>query len=109
MCRRKFEMKLTTRHTSTGRAISIETDEELDLKCHGVFVDACRLAEHPEYSMIDVDLLNTRNIRASGVAMLLMLRELTGWESARIRLLNCNPEIRKQLMTSIVGQQLQVV
>lgn len=102
-------MKLSTRHTSTGRVITIEADEELDLKSHGVFVDACRLTEQPEHSTIDVDLMRTRTIRASGVAMLLMLRELTGWESPRIRLLNCNLDIRNQLVTSKVGHQFQIV
>jgi hypothetical protein len=102
-------MKLTTSHTSIGRVISIETDEELDLKSHGVFVDACRLAGHPEQSTIDVNLMKTRKIRGSGVDMLLMLRELTGFESNRIRLINCNPEIRNQLITSKVGQHFQVV
>jgi len=102
-------MKLTTSHTSIGRVISIETDEELDLKSQGVFVDACRLAEDSEHNIIDVDLRRTQKIRASGVAMLLMLRELTGWEAPRIRLRNSNPDIRKQLMKSIVSQQLQIV
>jgi anti-anti-sigma regulatory factor len=101
-------MKLSTHHTSTGKVISIETDEELSLKSHSVFVDACRLAE-PEHSTIDVDLVRTRSIRGSGVAMLLMLRELTGWEGGRIRLLNCHPDIRSQLMRSQLGQQFQVV
>ncbi len=102
-------MKISSSYSSAGRVISIETDEELDLTSHGVFVDACRLAEYPDCSSIDVNLIKTRNIRASGVAMLLMLRELTGWECSRIRLLNCHPEIRKKLMGSQVGQQLQVV
>jgi hypothetical protein len=105
----EITMKLSTQHTSTGQVISIETDKELDLKSHSVFVDACRLAEHPEHSRIDVDLMRTRNIRGSGVAMLLMLRELTGWDSSRIRLLNCTAEIRNQLMKSTVGQQFQMV
>jgi len=102
-------MKLSTIHTSTGRVITIETDEELDLKSHSVFVDACRLAEYPDQTHIDVNLRNTRHIRGSGIAMLLMLRELTGWERNRIRLVNCSPEIRGQLSTSKVGNQLQVV
>jgi hypothetical protein len=102
-------MKLSTSNSSTGKVISIETDQELDLKAHGVFVDACRLAEHPEHNTIDVDLRKTRKIRTSGMAMLLMLRELTGWEAPRIRLRNSNPDIRKQLMKSIVSKQLQVV
>jgi anti-anti-sigma regulatory factor len=102
-------MKLTTSHASIGRVITIETDEELDLKSHGVFVDACNLAEHSEQSTIDVNLIKTRKIRGSGVAMLLMLRELTGCESSRIRLINCNPDIRNQLMASKVGRHFQVV
>ena len=104
-----IKMKLSTRHSSTGRVITIEADEELDLKSHGVFVDACQLAEQPDHSAIDVDLIKTRNIRGSGVAMLLMLRKLTGWEGSRIRLLNCHPEIRSQLMRSQLGQQFQVM
>lgn len=102
-------MNLSTIHTSTGRVITIETDEELDLKSHGVFVDACRLAGHPDQSYIDVNLGKTRNIRGSGMAMLLMLRELTGWEGSRIRLVNCSPEIRGQLLTSKVGNQFQML
>jgi hypothetical protein len=102
-------MKLSTIHTSTGNVITIETDEELDLKSHGVFVDACRLARYPDQTHIDVNLGKTRNIRGSGIAMLLMLRELTGWERSRIRLVNCSPEIRGQLSTGNVGKQLQVI
>jgi hypothetical protein len=102
-------MKLSTSYYTTGRVISIETDEELDLTSHGVFVDACRLAEYPDYRSIDVNLINTRKIRASGIAMLLMLRQITGCASNCIRLLNCNPEIRNQLLRSQLAQQLQVV
>jgi hypothetical protein len=81
-------MKISTHYTSTGRLVTIQADEELDLKSHGVFVDACRLAEQAEHSAIDVDLVRTRSIRGSGVAMLLMLRERTGWQRSRLRLLN---------------------
>jgi hypothetical protein len=54
--------------------ITIDTDEELDLKSHGVFVDACRLARYPDQTHIDVNLRKTRNIRGSGIAMLLTAR-----------------------------------
>ena len=36
-----IKVKLSTRHASTGRVISSETDEELGLESHSVFVDAC--------------------------------------------------------------------
>lgn len=102
-------MKLSSSYFPTGRVISIETDEELDLTSHSVFVDASRLAEYPNHSTIDVDLMRTRIIRASGLAMVIMLQKLTGWDCSRIRLLNCNPEIRKQLVASEVGRKFQVV
>jgi hypothetical protein len=104
-----MKMKLSTSYYTTGRVISIETDEELDLASHGVFVDACRLAEYHDYSSIDVNLINTRKIHASGIAMLLMLRQLTGCASNCIRLLNCDPDIRNQLLGSQLAKQLQVV
>ena len=102
-------MKLSTRHTSTGRVITIETDKVLDLTSHNVFVDACRLADCPDCNSIDVNLIKTRNIRASGVAMLLMLRQLTDCSCNRIRLLNCPPNVRNYLMKSKLGQQFQLV
>ncbi|MGB7930821.1 MAG: hypothetical protein WCH04_01115 [Gammaproteobacteria bacterium] len=102
-------MKLSTNHTSIGRVITIEVDEVLDLQSHGIFVDACKLAEHHDQNTIDVNLRNTRNIRDSGLAMLLMLREITGCESDSIRLVNFSPEIRGQLITSKVGKQFHIV
>jgi anti-anti-sigma regulatory factor len=93
-------MKLATMHTSTGSVITIETDEELDLRSHGVFVHACKLAEHPDAKLIEVNLGKTRSIRDSGLAMLLMLCEQTGWESDRVRVINCSPEIRRRLVAN---------
>lgn len=101
-------MKLATIHTSVGRVVTIETDEDLDLRSHGVFVHACTLAEHPELKAIEVNLGKTRNIRDSGLAMLLMLRERTGWDGNRIRLVNCSPGIRSRLAASSLGEQFQL-
>jgi anti-anti-sigma regulatory factor len=102
-------MKLATIHTSIGRVITIETDEDLDLRSHGVFVHACRLAEEPNLRAIEVNLGKTRKIRDSGLAMLLMLRERMGREANGIRLINCSPEIRSRLAASSVGTQFQLV
>jgi hypothetical protein len=71
-----------------------ENREELDLKSHGVFVDACRLAGYPGQTHTEVNLRKTRHIRASGMAILLMLRAQTDWERNRIRPVSCGPEIR---------------
>lgn len=98
-------MKLSTLQTSTGRVIRIEADEVLDLRAHGVFVDACRLADYPDLNRIEVNLGKTRNINDSGVHLLLMLYERTRTMSLDIRLINCSAEIRRRLTTSRIGKQ----
>lgn len=102
-------MELSTIHTALGTVILIEADEDLDLRAQGVFLHACRLAEFPDLNSIEVNLRKTRYIRGSGVGLLKMLRERTTLDRRLIRLINCRPEIRHQLMTSSVGQQFQVV
>jgi hypothetical protein len=102
-------MKLCTLQTATGRVLRIETDEDLDLRAHGVFEDACRLAEYPNLSAIEVSLAKTRNIRGSGVEMLLRLHQRANGLRKRIRLVNCSAEIRRQLTASYVGNHFQVI
>jgi len=102
-------MQLSTMLTSSGRVVIIETDEDLDLRSHDVFVHACKLAKYPDVNAIEVNLVNTRNIRASGVDMLLMLHQRTNGSSDRIRLVNCSARIRLQLTTSRVGKRFHVV
>ena len=101
-------MKIAILHTSIGMVISIETDKNLDLTSNGVFVHASRLAKHGNVKSIEVNLGKTRPIRDSGLAMLLMLRELTEAQRNRIRLVNCSPDIRDVLTASRVGVQFQV-
>jgi len=95
--------------TSSGRVVIIETDEDLDLRSRDVFVYACKLAEYADVSGIEVNLGKTRNIRASGVDMLLMLHQRMNGLSDRIRLVNCRANIRHQLATSRVGKRFHVV
>lgn len=101
-------MKLATIHTPVGKVIIIETDETLDLTSNGVFLDASRLAEHPDISSIEVDLAKTLTIRDSGLAMLLMLRKLTDSNRNRIRLVNCGSLIRSRLATINMARQFQI-
>ena len=93
-------MKLAAINSSEGRVILIETDQRLDLSVHGVFVQACRLAEYPDLRGIEVNLGKTRQILDSGLAMLLMLRDRVGHFARYIKLYNCSPEIRNRLLES---------
>ena len=102
-------MKLADVKTSDGRVILIEADERLDLSAHSVFVQACKLAEHPNLLAIIVNLGKTRDILDSGLAMLLMLRDRADHISKRIKLFNCTPEIRNRLLESRVMTEFQIV
>jgi hypothetical protein len=102
-------MKLADLSTSDGRVILIETDERLDLCAHGVFVQACKLAEYPNLQAILVNLGKTRHILDSGLAMLLMLRDHAGHFGQRIKLFNCSPEIRNRLLEISVMSEFQIV
>ena len=99
-------MKLADVKTSDGRVILIEADERLDLSAHSVFVQACKLAEHPNLLAIIVNLGKTRDILDSG---LLMLRDRADHISKSIKLFNCTPEIRNRLLESRVMTEFQIV
>lgn len=102
-------MKLATINTSDGRVILIETDRRLDLSVHGVFVQACKLAEYPNLRGIEVNLGKTRKILDSGLAMLLMMRDHIGHFGHNIKLYNCTPEIRSRLLESRVMTEFRIV
>ena len=101
-------MKLAAVNTSDGRVIRIEADERLDLSVHGAFVHACKLAEYPNLRAIEVNLVKTRHILDSGLAMLMMLRERAGHLDNGIKLFNCSPEIRNRLVESRVLTGFQI-
>ncbi len=102
-------MKLATVNTSDGRVVLIETDKRLDLSVHGVFVQACKLAEYPNLRGIEVNLGKTRLILDSGLAMLLMMRDHMSQFGRYIKLYNCSPEIRNRLLKSRVMTAFQIV
>ncbi len=102
-------MKLAAVNTPDGRVILIETDERLDLCAHGVFVQACELAEYPDLRAILVNLVKTRDILDSGLAMLLMMRDRVGYFGQYIKLINCSPEIRNRLLECRVMTEFQIV
>jgi anti-anti-sigma regulatory factor len=102
-------MKLSSMYTLLGRVVTIEADEDLDLRSHGTFLYACRLAQDADLWAIEVNLRKTRTVRDSGLAMLLMLRRRIGPEGNRIRLVNSNPDIRSRLLSSGVGAKFQIV
>ena len=88
--------------------VTIQVDKILDCSAHHIFIQACRQADHPDIRALVVDLSATRGIRASGVGILLMLSELEKTSSYRVRIVNCQPQIRRQLHSSRLLAGLQI-
>jgi anti-anti-sigma regulatory factor len=93
---------------SPGQPMTIEANEELDLRSTRVFAYACTLARTLGRCGVRVDLGRTRDIRGSGLALLVMLRQRLGGSSHAVRLVNCSPELRRVLAESSVGMQFQL-
>ena len=94
--------------SADGRVISIEVDERLDLSLHSTIVQACELAATPGLRAIEVNVGKTRYIQDSGLAMLLMLRQCAGRLKNRIRVVNCSPEMKAQLMARSMHMQFRL-
>jgi anti-anti-sigma factor len=55
-----------------------------------------------------VDLRETTYLDSSALGMLLLLRDFAGGESSSVRIINCNPEVRKILAISNFEQLFAV-
>lgn len=96
----KLMEKTTKSHRDSDGKITIQARKSLDCSAHSTFTQACRSAEKNPTQAIVVDLNATRNIRASGLGMLLMLRNEAKALDVEMSFENCNPDIKSQLHSS---------
>ena len=83
-----------------GRTITVRIDRVLDRSARSAFNLALELAEQLDVQSIVVDLDETTDIRASGIGILLILRNEAQPLDVEILLGNCNPKIRAQIDAS---------
>lgn len=69
---------------------------KFDFKLHRAFRELYEDAP-PEISSFVIDLTRTDYMDSSALGMLLLLREHVNGDRMRVRIVNCNPEIRKIL------------
>jgi hypothetical protein len=94
--------------TPEGRVIAIDVDESLDLRVHSLFVQACELVAGSESGAIEVNVANTRQVRDSGLAMLMMLGQRAAGLAGGVRLVNCAPELRRWLRARRLDTDLKL-
>ena len=91
-------MGLSSNLSSDGSQLTMAIDGRFDFNVHSDFRNAYR--ELPPTTKFVIDLAKATFMDSSAMGMLLLLREHVGEKKESIRLLNCNPEVKKILSIS---------
>jgi anti-anti-sigma regulatory factor len=90
-------MQIVTADIVNADTINIRTGKSLDLRALSMVTRVCNLVKHPQIRYVVIDLKNTRHIRDSGLAMLMLLRQRIGKMVRHITIVNCRPELKERL------------
>jgi len=100
-------MAITSLPSSDGQELTIMIQGRFDFGAHQEFRNAYERVNSTPQRYI-VDLKETTYLDSSALGMLLLLRDHAGGESAQIRLLNCNSDVRKILAISNFEQLFRI-
>jgi anti-anti-sigma regulatory factor len=100
-------MQLVTADNGNSDTINIRTGESLDFSTCGMVTHVCNLAKHPQIRYVVIDLGNTKHIRDSGLAMLILLRQRIRKLVWQITIVNCKPELKNRLSVSSLTTAFQ--
>ena len=85
--------------SGNGQELTIKVDGRFDFSAHQEFRDAYE-KQTTEPQRFVVDLGGTSYLDSSALGMLLLLRDYAGGDRARIRIENCNSDVRRILSIS---------
>lgn len=100
-------MAITSLPSSDGQELTILIQGCFDFGAHQEFRNAYERVNSTPQRYV-VDLKDTTYLDSSALGMLLLLRDHAGGDSAQIRLLNCNPDVRKILAISNFEQLFKI-
>ncbi|WP_097460328.1 STAS domain-containing protein [Mangrovitalea sediminis] len=100
-------MAITTQRSTDGRTLTINIDGRFDFSSHQAFREAYETGENAVAEYL-VDMRDTTYLDSSALGMLLLLRDYAGGDSARIRILNCNGDVRRILAISNFEQLFDI-
>ena len=89
-------MPVNHQATTQGDTRTLRIDGRFDFNMHRTFRELYEQAP-PEIARYVIDLARTDYMDSSALGMLLLLREHVRGDRGRVRITNCNPEIRKIL------------
>lgn len=92
-------MAISSRMSADGRELLISIRGRFDFSCHQDFRKAYE-EQTPAPQSYVVDMSEATYLDSSALGMLLLLRDHAGGDSAHIRIINCNGDVRKILAIS---------
>lgn len=100
-------MAIQTRRSEDGRTLVISIDGRFDFSSHQSFRDAY---EHSDQEVSDyiIDMTDTTYLDSSALGMLLLLRDYAGGDAGRVRIENCNSDVRRILSISNFEQLFSI-
>ena len=96
-------MPISAKLSDAEKELVINVEGRFDFSAHQDFRSAYEDLESPPESYA-VDMTETTYLDSSALGMLLLLRDHAGGDTASIRLLNCNDDVRKILVISNFGR-----
>ncbi len=92
---------------SDGEELVISIEGRFDFSAHQEFRDSYeRVSAEPNSYVVDLN--RTTYLDSSALGMLLLLRDHAGGDSAEIRIVNCNQDVKKILTISNFEQLFKI-
>lgn len=100
-------MSIHASPSENGRGLTINIEGRFDFSAHQDFRESYESTggEPDEYC---VDMKETTYLDSSALGMLLLLRDHAGGDTANIKIVNCNPDVKKILTISNFEQLFSI-
>ncbi len=93
--------------SSDGREMVIAVEGRFDFSTHRDFRDSYEQAAQP-LETYTVDMREASYLDSSALGMLLLLRDHAGGDASEVRIVNCNPSVRRILKVSNFEQLFSI-
>lgn len=100
-------MPIKTTLSADGQELTIKVEGRFDFGAHQDFREAYERGDLTPQRFV-VDLHDADYIDSSALGMLLLLRDYAGGDAADIRIVRCNPDVRKVLNISNFEQLFSI-
>jgi anti-anti-sigma regulatory factor len=90
-----------------SKDLLVRPGKRLDISACKRFIDGARLLRSGAVDRVVIDLGMTRQLRDSGLALLLMLDDQVGPQPGRIVLVNCAPAMLRRMEETGIGARFQ--